>query len=256
MIICVANTSPEKVKAQLRSISKDFDFSVWKDGEKCAPGKLYGFYSFEDIKKSKVKTVPFFFNIVSAFNHIAVNHPILKYDFTERPTGLVLFRKPNLKKVSEALKGRFSGKELDYIVFKPARVSSKEDSELDRVWNNFSVTLPYQVAEAFMVCFLTCVKTNDVKAFHTFVVDNRLVGTGNKKAYEELDAILSTLWPVLHALASKAENADSIRRNFIKKHPQFERSLSRFLFWKKSYKGKILEKFMDDENNVSYGIRD
>lgn len=253
MIICVANTSPEKVRLQLASI--DFtNFSMWKEGETCKPNRLYGFFNFEDLKKSKVRTIPFFFNIVSAFNHIAINHKIFKYDFYDRPTGLIFFQKPNLKALKKVLEKKFSCSSLESVAFHPAKMSSGKPTNLSTSWNNFILTLPFQVAETLMICFLTCVKKNDVKTFHKFITDNRLIGTGNKKAYEELDSVLHIMWPVLYAISSRKKDAENIKKSFLKERPDLESSISRFLFWKKSYKGKILENFLDNENNVSYGI--
>lgn len=253
MIVCVANTSPEKVKLQLKELG--ISFSMWTEGEKLSSNKIYGFFNFEDLRKSKVKTVPFFFNIVSSFNHIAINHPIFRYDFYEKPTGLVLFHKPELKKVKRILEKNFSCKSLRDVSFHPAKMNAAKTTELSKLWNSFILTLPYHVAETLMICFLTCVRSNDVQKFHKFVVDNRLVGTGNKKIYEELDKLLHIMWPVLHALSSGKKDAEEIKKSLLKERPELESSISRFLFWNKSYKGKSLDSYIDAENNVSFGIK-
>lgn len=251
MIICVANTSPAKVKKQLEK--KGFSFEMWK-GEECDPDTVYGFFTYEDIEKSGVKKTPVFFNIVSAFNHIRINHPILRYDFLEKDTGLVLFKEPTMRKVAEALDTKFKVSMLKEVKFKPAKVNCYDGSELGRRWNNFILSLPSCVAETFMVCFITCVRNNDPQTFHAFVLDNRLVGTGNKAAYQELHAIIGCMWAVMYHCAMKTEKMDRIKKNFLKKNPALDTSLSRFLFWNRSYKGKDLSDYMDDENNVSLGI--
>lgn len=254
MIICVANTTPEKVRKQLEK--RGVSFSMWKNNERCEPENIYGFFNYEDIKKSKVKSTPIFFNIVSAFNHIEINHLIFRYDYRELPTGLVLFEEPNMKKVVKELQKKFKVSSLKDVMFKPAKVSSHEGSELARRWNNFILTLPSCVSETFMVCFLSCVRKDDKDAFHAFVVDNRLIGTGNKAAYVELDAIIRCMWPIMHASAMKTEKMVKMKKKFLDKNPDLESSLSRFLFWNRSYKGKHLSDYMDDENNVAYGIKE
>lgn len=251
MVICVANTNPERVKRTLKKLG--FSFSMWK-GE-TSKGDYHGFFNFEDILKSKTKKTPFFFNIVSAFAHIEMNYPIFRYDFKDFPNGMVHFTFPNEKLLKEVLQKSFSSKMLSEVHFRPTKMKVGAGSELARRWNNFILTLPQQVAETFMVAFLTYVRNNDVKGFHQFVVDNRLVGTPNKEAYAELDEILRCMWRVMHALSAKTDKAESTKKNFLKKNPSLDTSLSRFLFWNKSYKGKLLEDFMDNENNVAYGIK-
>lgn len=254
MIICVANTSPSKVKKQFEK--KGIAFSMWKPDTEIDPDTTYGFFNFDDLRAAKVKRTPVFFNIVSAFGHIAINHPIYRYDFKEMDNGMVFFHEPKMNKVAEHAASKFSTKSLNDVMFKPAKVSSHDGSELARRWNNFVLTLPSCVAETFMVCFLTCVRENDKEKFQTFVVDNRLVGTANKAAYQELQAIIACMWAVMHACAMKTENMEKLRKSFIKKNKALESSLSRFLFWNKSYKGKELSDYLDDENNVSQGIKE
>lgn len=254
MIICVANTSPERVGHQLSK--KGFEFSMWKPKEKAKSDVVYGFFNFDNLREAKVKKTPIFFNLVSAFNHIEVNYPIYRYDYSEKVTGLVLFKDPDMAKVTKALENKFRSSELNDILFRPAKMGSYEGSELSRRWNNFAITLPFCVAETFMVCFITCIRKNDAASFHKFVVDNRLVGTGNRKAYEELDAIIRCMWPVMYHTSIKTEKAQSLTKKFLAKNPLLDTSLSRFLFWNRSYKGKNLSDYMDNENNVALGIRD
>lgn len=250
MIICVANTNPKKVKASLKEA--DIPFAMWKPG--MDKDVHYGFFNFYDLLKSKTKKVPLFFNIVSAFSHIEINHPIYRYDFKELPNGLVLFKEPDLEELKEVIKEGYSKKKTKDIMFRPAKVSCYEGSELSRLWNNFTLTLPSRISEAFMVCFLQSVRNDEPKMIGKFIMDNRLVGTGNSSAYKELEEFLKDLWPALLLSLRKTEKAQKKLRKFKKDNPDLEDSISRFIFWNKSYKGKDLSDYMDEEDNVSYGI--
>lgn len=251
MVICVANTHPKKVRFLVRKLGENF--AMWKEGMNDSDVH-YGFFNFYDMLKVRTKKVPFFFNIVSSFAHIAINHPIYEYDYKELPNGLILFKEPDPMDVKKALQCKYSRKSLREVIFRPMKVTAYEGSELSRRWSNFTLSLPSRIAEAFMLCFLQSVRNNDKKGFGQFIVDNRLVGTGNQQAFRELEDLIKEMWPALRSVVKKTEKAQKHLRKFKKEHPDLETSISRFVFWNKSYKGTDLSEYMDDENNVSYGI--
>lgn len=249
MIVCVANTNPKKVKEFLKS--QGFYFFMWRPNDDIDPNVHYGFYNFYDLLKVKTKKVPFFFNLVSAFDHIKINYRIYPYDYREMSNGLVFFKEPNSEELQDVLSKKYSRKKAKEVLFRPAKVASYEGSELARLWNNFILTLPAKVAEAFMVCFLQSVRNNDKDGYGQFIMDNRLIGTGNSSAFNELHTLIQTLWPALRSAIKKTEKAQEKLKKFKKNHPDLEDSISRFLFWNKSYKGKDLSDYLDEENNVN-----
>lgn len=251
MVICVANTHPKKVRLFVKGLGEKF--AMWKEGMS-DPDVHFGFFNFYDMLKVRTKKVPFFFNIVSSFAHIAINHPLYQYDYKELPNGLVFFKEPDPEGVKQALQQKYSRKAIREVLFRPTKLNSYEGSELARRWNNFILTLPSRIAEAFMLCFLQSVRNNDKIGFGQFIIDNRLIGTGNQQAYKELEELIKELWPALRASVKKTEKAQKHLKAFKKEHPDLESSISRFAFWNKSYKGTDLAEYMDDENNVSYGI--
>lgn len=253
MIICVANTHPKKVKTLLKELG--YKFMMYNPEKQIKENVHYGFFNPTELLKVKTYKTPFFFNIVSSFAHIEIGHPIYRYDFRELPDGLVLFKEPNTEQIIEALEIPFKFKQTKDIQFSPTKIKAAYGtSKLALLWNNFIMTLPSRTAEAFMVCFLQSVRKNDIKCFTQFITDNRLVGSGNNASYRALEEFIQTLWPVFRLATKKTEKATKKLISFRKKNPELSDSISRFMFWNRTYKGTELSDYMDDENNVIYGI--
>lgn len=252
------NTDPLVVKTMLEKEGKDLVMlkSEAEAEEKLSNKKdkkvLYGFFSLtvllECLPLFKKRRPPLLWETVSAVRYLANLLPLRYLDADVKTGGLIMFKVYDSKKVLGLFGTKYEFSDREILLNKAGNKQFGNNSILSTLLNEFLVSLPAVVHEAFLVAYLSYVETSDENAFMKFVENNRLVTSSNKTEFKRLRKY--TLEDIIpHApILEKKKSKEWLN---IKKHQHDLRdSLRRFRLLKETFGDRQLVNYLDKEGTV------